>query len=841
MRRTIYLLCAIALLGACSQEEFQNENLQNSKEVVFTTSFENCNTRTYINESNQLRWNADDRITIFNGNTLNQQYKFTGETGDNGGTFSKVSSEFGTGNDLSCHYAIYPYDSNNKISDEGIITTTLPATQSYVEKSFGLGANTMVAATQNTDDTFLAFKNVGGYLKLSLYGTDITVKSITLKGNNGEKIAGKATITHSYGSNPSVTMAEEATDEITLDCGTGVTVGSTAETATDFWIVVPPTTFTGGFCITITNSEGGQMVKTTTKSVTIARNGIQPMTAFELKDFSSSFHVETAGTLASLVGDANKYLITSMKVTGSLNAADIATIRDMAGSNVALQATEGILTHLDISNATIVEDTENAYLLSAIKPEGYSYSYKTEENTVGPLMFARTKLESIQLPSNTKIIDPYAFDGCASLTSVSLPDGLTGIGEKAFYNCTSLPLIVIPTTVNSLGSSVFWGCSNLAQANIPDGITELNRTFSRCALTSITIPSSVTSIIYAFYGNAFTEVSLPANVTNLEGAFSHCTNLRSITIPNKVENMKQTFSGCTSLESISIPSSVTTLNQAFMDCTNLHDVEINGAPDLFMSFFGCTSLESVTIPSGIQTLHSTFSRCTALKTVLLPNSVTEIDDAFSECTSLETIELPNSVTKLSGAFSGCTSLEAIELPNSVTDLGGAFSGCTFTTITIPGNVENLHGTFSGCSALRSITIPNSVKYMFAAFKDCTSLETITIPGSVIDMEDAFWNSGLSTVVISEGVTNLDWAFINCHNLTSIEIPSSVNSMEDSFSSCTSLASIYCKPTTAPTISEYTFTNVPSELKIYVPTSAVNAYKAADTWSSYSSQIQGYDF
>lgn len=415
MRRTIYLLCAIALFGACSQEEFQNENLQNSKEVVFTTSFENCNTRTYINERYQLRWNADDRITIFNGNTLNQQYKFTGETGDNGGTFSKVPSGFGTGNDLSCHYAIYPYDSNNKISDEGIITTTLPATQSYVEKSFGLGANTMVAATQDTDDTFLAFKNVGGYLKLSLYGTDVTVKSITLKGNNGEKIAGKATITHSYGSNPSVTMAEEATDEITLDCGAGVTVGSTAETATDFWIVVPPTTFTGGFCITITNSESGQMAKTTTKSVTIARNGIQPMTTFELNDFSSSFHVETAGTLASLVGDANKYLIPSMKVTGSLNAADIATIRDMAGSNVALEATEGILTHLDISKATIVEDTENAYLS---KLAGYSYSYKTEENTVGPLMFARTKLKSIQLPSNTKTIAPYAFDGCASLPNV---------------------------------------------------------------------------------------------------------------------------------------------------------------------------------------------------------------------------------------------------------------------------------------------------------------------------------------------------------------------------------------------------------------------------------------
>lgn len=435
MKKHLLFACAISVLSACTQYEFQDEFAKETKNVTFTTSFEYNQSRTYINEYNQLRWTVDDRISIFNGNTLNREYKFTGETGDNGGTFSLVNTEFGTGNDLACHYAIYPYYSNNRISENGMMTVTLPTIQHYAENSFGLGANTMVAATKNTDDTFLAFKNVGGYLKLALYGADVTVKSITLKGNNGEKIAGKATISHTFGGTPSVTMTEEATDEITLDCGAGVTVGSTAETATDFWIVVPPTTFTGGFCITITNSAGGQMAKKTTKSVTIKRNGIQPMTAFELKNFSASFHVETAGTLASLVGDANKYLITSMKVTGNLNAADIVTIRDMAGSNPGLYTTEGILTHLDISNATIVNDLVNTYLDPNLKPGGETYSYNTYDNIVGPLMFARTKLESILLPSNTTEVDDYAFDDCVSLTSVSLPNGLTRIGKRAFNGC----------------------------------------------------------------------------------------------------------------------------------------------------------------------------------------------------------------------------------------------------------------------------------------------------------------------------------------------------------------------------------------------------------------------
>lgn len=41
--------------------------------------------------------------------------------------------------------------------------------------------------TAITDDYFFAFKNVGGYLSLRLYGDNVSVSRITIKGNNGEK------------------------------------------------------------------------------------------------------------------------------------------------------------------------------------------------------------------------------------------------------------------------------------------------------------------------------------------------------------------------------------------------------------------------------------------------------------------------------------------------------------------------------------------------------------------------------------------------------------------------------------------------------------------------------
>ena len=132
-------------------------------------------TRVYANEDLLLRWNADDRVSIFNKITYNQQYKFTGETGDNAGGFRKVDTdEFVTGNTISHVVSVYPYQEGAKITESEALTLTLPAEQHYAENTFGLGANTMVSVSE---DNVLQYKNVGGYLRLSLYGEGVSVSS----------------------------------------------------------------------------------------------------------------------------------------------------------------------------------------------------------------------------------------------------------------------------------------------------------------------------------------------------------------------------------------------------------------------------------------------------------------------------------------------------------------------------------------------------------------------------------------------------------------------------------------------------------------------------------------
>ena len=294
---SIGLLAALAI--SCSIHEMDFKDANDVDE--FYASIENTetpNTKVYATEELYLRWNADDRITIFNKYTYNQEYRFTGETGDNSGSFKKVDNgDFVTGNSLDNIYSIYPYLESTRISDTGVITVTLPAEQRYAENTMGLGANTMISATT---DNQLLFKNVGGYLMLKLYGDDVTVSSITLKGNNGERIAGKATVSMPINGVPSVAMSETAGQEITLVCETPVKIGSTAETATVFWIVVPPTTFSNGFTLTVKDNKNRVFEKATSKSFEISRNRLARMSALEidsttplspstLKDFAKEF------------------------------------------------------------------------------------------------------------------------------------------------------------------------------------------------------------------------------------------------------------------------------------------------------------------------------------------------------------------------------------------------------------------------------------------------------------------------------------------------------------------------------------------------------------------------
>lgn len=108
------------------------------------------------------------------------------------------------------------------------------------------------------------------------------------------------------------------------------------------------------------------------------------------------------------------------------------------------------------------------------------------------------------------------------------------------------------------------------------------------------------------------------------------------------------------------------------------------------------------------------------------------------------------------------------------------------------------GTFYNCTNLKSIILPNGLMYIKqACFDGCKSLTNISLPDSVISIDNAFGGcSSLVNITIPEAVTCIYRdVFYNCSSLTSVTIPESVTSIEQyAFKNCSSLTKITYKGT-----------------------------------------------
>ncbi|MBQ6959060.1 MAG: tyrosine-protein phosphatase [Bacteroidales bacterium] len=334
MKRILSFSALLLLLVSCSGElepvaEPQPQP-KTAGDFVFYASFGDHTvpeTKVFMNDSWQLRWNADDQISIFNKTADNLQFAFAGAEADATGQFSSVNGNATLSGSAVPHiYAVYPYGAETSVAADGTISLTLPAEQAYYGGvSFGRGANTMVSVTDNVSAP-LVFKNVCGYLQLKLYGDDVAISRVTFKGNNEEPLAGAATVTAAVGEAPMVAMGTGATKEVSIVCADPVKLGADADHYTTFLLAIPPTTFTKGFTITVTDADGYVVEKSTSNSYTIGRNEIFPMAPVKCRTIetfqieNAKVHDYMAHTYTDFTGN-NAYSVTYVP-SGYLNGYD---------------------------------------------------------------------------------------------------------------------------------------------------------------------------------------------------------------------------------------------------------------------------------------------------------------------------------------------------------------------------------------------------------------------------------------------------------------------------------------------------------------------------------------
>lgn len=372
--RLITMAFAAAMIVACAEKNAELETLKDAP--VFDAVTESFgDTKTSLDGNNRVVWTKEDEIAIFQGFSIADEYHVTessAETGTASFTLAsdnsnKNNSDFVSGIEIPSNVAYYPYSETitcvNREPGKYELGVSLPAVQTYAPDSFGSGAFPMAAATTSVADHTLRFMNVSGAIKLQLMG-DVTVKSIMIQGNNGEKLSGAATV-HTYvdGTAPAVNMAETAGATVTLDCGEGVVLQEGV--ATSFIIALPPVLFSAGFTLTVTDTEEKVTTVKTDRTNTVLRSSILVMPPFKLGEVPSDPDQDDEIPVSTVkINEAGSHLVFApggqFTFTAALTPVDVPaeylTWTSSDASVATIDPSTGVMTAIGGGTATITAE-----------------------------------------------------------------------------------------------------------------------------------------------------------------------------------------------------------------------------------------------------------------------------------------------------------------------------------------------------------------------------------------------------------------------------------------------------------------------------------------------------
>ena len=211
----------------------------------------------------------------------------------------------------------------------------------------------------------------------------------------------------------------------------------------------------------------------------------------------------------------------------------------------------------------------------------------------------------------------------------------------------------------------------------------------------------------------------------------------------------------------------------------------------------------------------------AVKIINLNNSASFVaSNAFNGNGNIQTVNLPYATFVGDNAFNVCNRLSQISLPVCSIVRGAAFYNCkSLSQISLPMCTKVMKDCFQGCTSLSQISLPVCNKIENAVFWGCTSLSQVSLPVcSYIDR----------------------YVFYNCKSLSQISFPVCNTIGANAFQGCSLLSIItigYSSVCKLDGSGAFAATKITSSTgSIYVPASLVDAYKSANNWSYFSTQI-----
>jgi len=239
------------LCAACTQELSQTPVY---KAVIETP------TKTELSagsSSYSVNWVSGDQVTVTDGSAT---------------AVYQASSVSGSSAELTWYSGGTPSGAVTAYYPASLSDMTLPDTQSYTEDN--IAEAPMVGSSD--DGETISFKNICSILKFNVTNSegDVTITSLAFSADKG--LSGEFTLSDDA-------AVVSGSDGLTLDCGSGVTIGSSAVA---FYVAVPPGTYSS-FSITASSSDGDTQTLSSSSSFTAERSAVhEGSLAFSLEEAS---------------------------------------------------------------------------------------------------------------------------------------------------------------------------------------------------------------------------------------------------------------------------------------------------------------------------------------------------------------------------------------------------------------------------------------------------------------------------------------------------------------------------------------------------------------------------
>lgn len=253
----------VLLLSACAKENSEPVNGEQTNpgpaaNGLVHMTFNAVNVKTALGEGDSVLWVTGDKISIFDGEA-NRQFSTNGEGASASFTGDAIES--------ATYYALYPYDATASLND-GKILLTLPQHQTGIAGSFGDKVNYSAAKTTSNS---LQMRNLGGLLAFTLTSSNIT--SVTLRGNNEERLAGPSRVSFDGSGIPGIESTGSGAQHGSLI----LTPASPASTFTpgEYFFFMPETAFSSGVTLVFSRSDDNKTAELVINdSFTVSRSHI---------------------------------------------------------------------------------------------------------------------------------------------------------------------------------------------------------------------------------------------------------------------------------------------------------------------------------------------------------------------------------------------------------------------------------------------------------------------------------------------------------------------------------------------------------------------------------------